>query len=159
MSRRAVLVLPPAALVALLLSSCYRVGGLYQVREVNVPIFDNASERRTLEFELTESVVQEMTRRGIRVNKGAGAPTLLGRILDIRGPSRVEGTDDVVLVGSLLVYVEIRLVDANQTVLWEDRKTESVSFSQARLESLDTARREVFDRLARWVVTHLEIEW
>ncbi len=152
--------IPLGPLAALALASCgYGWGGLYEIKDVRVPIFDNASERRTLEFELTDAVVCEMASRGFRVNSREATHTLSGRILEVRNPSRVEGKDDVVLVGSLAYTVEVSLVTADGKVVWADRKIESVSFAASRLESLDTARREILDRLARWIVVHFEKEW
>ena len=68
-------------------------------------------------------------------------------------------TTDQVVVGSLLFNVEIRLIDANGNELWKHARTEQVSFTTARGESFETARQRVFDRLARWVASHLEKQW
>ena len=152
---------PLALLLALATSSCgYEVGNLYEIRDVKVDMFDNQSERRTHEFDLTDSVVREISSRGIRVNAKDAAYTLKGRILDLRTPSLVDekGTDQV-LVGSLLMSLEIRLIDANGTELWKDHRAESSSFTVARGESFETARQKVFDKLSRWVVAHLEKQW
>ena len=151
----------PLLLLALAASSCgYQVGNLYEVRDVKVDIFENSSERRTHEFDLTDAVVREMAARGIRVNARDAAYTLKGRILDIRTPSVVDQKNtDQVVVGSLLFSVEIRLIDAHGTELWKDVRNETSSFTTARGESFETARQKVFDRLARWVVAHLEKQW
>ena len=151
----------PLLLLALAASSCgYEVGNLYEIRDVKVDIFDNSSERRTHEFDLTDAVVREMAARGIRVNARDAAYTLKGRILDIRTPSVVDQKNtDQVVVGSLLFSLEIRLIDAHGTELWKDIRNETSSFTAARGESFETARQKVFDRLARWVVAHLEKQW
>ena len=151
----------PLLLLALAASSCgYEVGNLYEIRDVKVDIFDNSSERRTHEFDLTDAVVREMAARGIRVNARDAAYTLKGRILDIRTPSVVDQKNtDQVVVGSLLFSVEIRLIDAHGTELWKDVRNETSSYTTARGESFETARQKVFDRLARWVVAHLEKQW
>lgn len=150
-----------ALIPAVLMAAC-RFGGLYEdYPDVRVEIFDNVSERRTHEFDLTAAVVQEMAARGIRVNKSKAAYTLKGRILDLRTPSVVDqARTDVVLVGSLRLHVEIWLVD-NRTgaTVWKDDRAEAVSFSSARGESFHSARQEMMDRVARWVVTHFEKEW
>jgi len=151
----------PPLLLALAASSCgYEVGNLYEIRDVKVDIFENNSERRTQEFDLTDAVVREMAARGIRVNARDAAYTLKGKILDIRTPSVVDQKNtDQVVVGSLLFSLEIRLIDAHGTELWKDVRNESSSFTTARGESFETARQKVFDRLARWVVAHLEKQW
>lgn len=148
-------------LLTLVSFSCsYEVGNLYEFRDVRVDMFDNVSERRTHEFDLTDAVIREISARGIRVNSRDAAYTLKGRILDMRTPALVnqKGTDQI-LVGSLLLSLEIRLLDANGNEVWKDHRAESASFALARGESFETARQKVFDRLARWVVSHLEKQW
>ena len=149
-----------AAILALLaLSSCYTVGNLYAIRDVKVKVFDNVSERRTQEFDLTDVVEREMISRGLRVN-GSDAPfTLEGRILDMRTPTVVSGPLNAVVVGSITLRLEIKLVNADGRQLWRDERTESVSFAAQRGQTFDSARFEAFDRLARWVVAHFEKEW
>lgn len=148
-------------LLALAGSSCgYEVGNLYEIRDVKVDIFENNSERRTHEFDLTNAVVHEIASRGIRVNAKDAAYTLKGKIQDIRTPPLVsQKNTDLTLVGSLLFSVEIRLIDANGNEVWKDHRIETASFTEARGESFETARQKVFDRLARWVVSHLEKQW
>jgi TolB-like protein len=148
-------------LLTLATCSCsYEIGNLYEIRDVKVDMFDNQSERRTHEFDLTDAVVHEISARGIRVNARDAAYTLKGRILDIRTPQLVDekGTDQV-LVGSLVLSLEIRLIDANGNELWKDRRAETASYTAARGENFETARQKVFDKLARWVVSHLEKQW
>ena len=148
-------------LLLLALSSCgYEVGNLYEIRDVKVDIFDSQSERRTHEFDLTEAVVHEIAARGIRVNAKDAAYTLKGKIQDIRTPSVVDQKNtDQVVVGSLMIALEIRLLDANGAEVWKDQRAESASFTTVRGESFESARQKVFDRLARWVVAHLEKQW
>lgn len=152
---------PSAAVppLLLLLASCYSVGGLYEIREVKVRVFDNVSDRRTQEFDLTNAVVHEMTAKGLRVNGSDASFTLEGRILDMRTPTVVTGDLDKVVVGSLALRVEIRLVNRDGKEVWKDDRTESVSFTSQRGQTFDSARHEAFDRLARWVTSHFEKEW
>ena len=148
-------------LLALAGASCgYEVGNLYEIRDVKVDVFENISERRTHEFDLTDAVVHEIASRGIRVNARDAAYTLKGKIIDIRTPPLVsQKNTDQTIVGSLLFSVEIRLIDANGNEVWKDHRSESSLFTEARGESFETARQKVFDRLARWVVAHLEKQW
>ena len=150
-----------ACFLALAGSSCgYEVGNLYEIRDVKVDVFENNSERRTHEFDLTNAVVHEIASRGIRVNARDAAYTLKGKIVDIRTPPLVnQKNTDQTIVGSLLFSVEIRLIDANGNEVWKDHRIEQASFTEARGESFETARQKVFDRLARWVVAHLEKQW
>lgn len=146
----------------LLLGACcgYRAGGLYETRDVRIETFDNVGERRTHEFDLTGAVAQEMVSRGIRVNRRDAPVTLKGRIEEIRTPPLVsQARTDQVTVGSLYYRVEIRLLQADGKERWKDERVESVSYTPSRGESAETARREMVDRLARWVVTRFEKEW
>lgn len=145
----------------LLLAACgYRVGGLYAYRDVRVELFDNVSERRTHEIDLTSAVLHELAARGIRVNPPGAPYVLRGRILDLRTPAVVdEKSTDEVLVGSLALRLEISLHTADGREVWKDVRTEAASFTRERGESFETARRKVFDQVARWVVTHFEKEW
>lgn len=154
-------VLLALGLVEGLLAACgYQVGGLYETRDVKVEVFDNVGERRTHEFDLTGAVVSEMTSRGIRVNRRDAPVTLKGRIEEIRTPPVVNQAEtDTLLVGSLHYRVEIRLVRADGTERWKHERVESVSYTPSRGESAESARKEMVDRLARWVVTHFEKEW
>lgn len=141
------------------LSSCgYELGPLHGIRDVRVEIFDNVSDRRTHEFDLTHAVIREMAAKGLRVNSSDARHTLTGRIVDIRTPSQVEGTDDVVLVSSLLFRVEVALTGPDGKTVWKDARVEAVPLVAARGETFESARREMFDRLARWVVTRFEKE-
>jgi hypothetical protein len=141
--------------------SCgYEIGNLYEIRDVKVDIFDNNSERRTQEFDLTDVVVHEIAARGIRVNARDAAYTLKGKIIDVRTPAVVDQRNtDNVIVGSALFALEIRLLDANGNEVWRDTRSESASYTAARGESFETAREKVFYRLAMWVVSHLEKAW
>jgi len=148
-------------LLALSVGSCgYEVGNLYEIRDVKVDVFENTSDRRTQEFDLTDAVVHEIASRGIRVNARDAAYTLKGRIDEIVTPALVtqKGTDQTV-VSSVRFSIEIRLIDANGSEIWKDRKIEQSSFTTARGENFETARQKVFDRLARWVVSRLEKQW
>ncbi|MBI4566048.1 MAG: hypothetical protein HY716_15280 [Planctomycetes bacterium] len=138
----------------------YVPGELLEHREVLVRIFDNVDERRTHEFDLTRSVMRELAARGVHVNTAEAPVELRGTIRLITAPSVVEGAGDVVVVGAVSFQLDVELVQrGTKKVLSRAQRTESASFSTARGESRETARQEVFDRLARWVVTRLEKDW
>jgi hypothetical protein len=150
-----------APLLGFALFSCgYEVGNLYEIRDVKVDVFENVSERRTQEFDLTYSIVHEISSRGIRVNARDAAFTLKGKILDIRTPALVDlKNTDQILVGSLSMTLEIKLIDSSGNELWKDVRTEGSSIAAQRGETFESARQKIFDRMARWVVSHLEKEW
>ena len=139
--------------------ACYDIGSLYDIRDFNIEIFDNVSDRRTHEFDLSQAIARELAGRGVRVRSTGAEHTLRGRIFEIRNPSVVEGKTDVVLVGSLQFHVEATLVGPDGKPVWSEERTETVSFAGARGETLESARREMFDRLARWLASRLEKGW
>lgn len=148
------------ALLAPAAACGYQAGNLYEVRDVRVDVFDNVSERRTYEFDLSGAVVRELTARGIRVNSRRAPATLKGTIEEIRTPPLVnQAKTDELLVGSLSYRVEIRLLGEDGAERWKDQRVESVVYTPSRGQSEETARREMVDRLARWVVSRLEKEW
>ncbi len=145
----------------LVLVSCgYHVGGLVAHRDVALEILDNQSERRTHEFDLSAIIAREMAGAGIGVNAPDSPVKLVGKILNFDSPSVVETGEDDVLIGSVAVHMEIALLDTRDNrVIWKEGRTESATFATARFESPDTAKQEVFARLARWVVSKLEKDW
>lgn len=101
-----------------------------------------------------------MAGAGIAVNSPDAPVEIVGTIADFREPAVIERGKDEVLVSSVAIRLEISLVRRSDgKVLWTDARTESATFATQRSESRETARREVLDRLARWVVTRLEKDW
>ena len=151
----------PSLLAITLFAGCgYRLGNLHSYERVRLRILDTRSERRTHEFELTHAIARELSGAGIRVNAPDFTHEILGEIIDIEHPSVVVDTQDVPIVGAVVIKLRIRIVDrtSGRTVLDEEH-VERAGFSSSRAESPDSARREVFDRLARWVTTRLESDW
>lgn len=137
----------------------YRKG----VETVAIPVFENLTTRRLQEFDLTNVVAREVvTRTPYRVAASpAGADLVIrGTILQFTQPALVQGETDSVLEGSVLVQLRIR-IESPRTgkVLVERHRTEWASLVYARGETVDTARAEVYDRLAQWVVRQLEEPW
>ena len=145
----------------LLFSSCgYHVGDLYEVKRLRLNLLDNTVERRTHEFDLSAVLAREIAGAGICLNPADATHELTGTIEKFREPALVETGKDVVLVGSISVTMRLRLtVRATGRILVDEQRTETASFSTDRGESRESAREEVFDRLARWVLTKLEKDW
>lgn len=150
----------PLAAALLLAAGCgYSVGpdALYAHRSVRVVVADNVTERRTHEFDLTQVVIRQLQAAGLRVNADDATARVLLTIADIREPTLVEGALDVVTVASVSFRVQLTLVDVatgRETQVGEHAESATV-----RGQTRDTARAEVFDRLARWVASKLEKEW
>ncbi|MBI2931870.1 MAG: hypothetical protein HYY16_09480 [Planctomycetes bacterium] len=135
-------------------------GALYAHSSVRVQVADNLDERRTHEFDLTQAVVRQLQAGGVRVNAPDATARLNLTIVGIDEPALVEGRLDVVQVGAVSFRVRLTLTDvATGKLLVTGEHAESASFAQTRGESRDTARQEVFDRLARWAASKLEKDW
>ncbi len=148
-------------LFPLLLLCCnYKAGGLLVHQRVGLEILDNRSERRVNEFDLSSLLAREMVGAGIVVNSPEAPVKLVGQIVNIYEPGIVETGQDDVLVGSVRIQLELSLVKTGSNeVIWKDTRIESALFSGVRQESSDTAKQEVFARLARWAVSKLEKDW
>lgn len=162
------------ALCLLALCGCgYTVGSPYkaEIRSVYVPIFTSSSNRRWLEYQLTESVQKQIqSRTHFRLaDEGEADTKLSGRIIDAtkRTLGMTGNSDPRELQMNLMVEVT-----------WEDTRTgeilrqervpisaESLQLAaQAELapevgQSLASATREVVDRLARNIVDMMEAPW
>ncbi|HZL72285.1 MAG TPA: hypothetical protein VFC86_07485, partial [Planctomycetota bacterium] len=121
-------------------------------------LFGSNSERRGHEFDLHKAVSKEFQAQGVAIDPAADIE-VRGLILDITAPTLVEDPSDRPQVGSVAVKVEITLISRPSGR--EIRKRvleESAPFSTPRFETLETARQQVIDRLARRVVSLLEKE-
>lgn len=144
-----------------LLFSCgYRVGNLYDTHSVRLNLLDSQSERRTHEFDLTTSLSREFLAAGIQVNSSDAEQELQGEIVDFRQPTLVVDDKDIPIVGTVMIRIRMKCTEPRTgRILWEEEHEESAAFSASRAESPSTARQEVFDRLARWVVSKFETNW
>ena len=137
----------------------YRKGA----ESVAVPVFENRTTRRGQEFDLTQVVAREVaTRTPFRVvGSPAGADLVLrGTIVQFSQPALVQSKTDEVLEGSVLITLQIQVVDGRTGKVLSDRsRSDWASLVPARGETVDTARFEVYDRLAQWVVRQLEEPW
>ncbi|MFO0982518.1 MAG: LptE family protein [Planctomycetota bacterium] len=153
--------LSAAALLAALLGCGYTQGSLIAEgnRRVAVPIFDNDTFYREMEFELTRTVVAEIERRpGVQVVREADADVILkGRITDLRQQVLSEDERDRVRESTATITVTVDLVDPHTGKVRKHFEVKDVSpFAAARGETLVTAQRESFLELARRIVWQLE---
>lgn len=165
--------LAPLLLVALATGCGYQVGAPFspEIRSVHVPIFKSNSNRRFIEYQLTESVQKQIQQRShMRLVKEDEADTrLTGRIIDLRKSAlgQTQFSDARELQVNLLVEVT-----------WEDLRTGKI-LAQQRVplppemlqlaaqaeyapevgQSLATGDQTVIDRLARNIVDMMESPW
>lgn len=169
---------PPARLLAFLCvlaaGGCgYTVGSPYraEIRSVYVPTFTSGSNRRWLEYQLTESVQKQIqSRTHFRLANEAEADTkLIGRIVDAN--KRVLGQTNNSDPRELQMNLQVE-------VTWEDARTGEILrqeqipitpdairlAAQSELapevgQSMASGTREVVDRLARNIVDMMEAGW
>jgi hypothetical protein len=148
----------------------YRMGNGYEpeIHSVYVPIFTSQSDRRGLEFQLTEAVQKEIQlRTPFRiVNEPAADTQLIGKIVNTRKRVLGETKNDDPRELQMSLTVEVR---------WENLKTgevlaeKRVPISQREIlliqnaefapevgQSLATAYQQVMDRMAREIVDLME---
>jgi hypothetical protein len=149
------------------------VGNAYgpEVRTIEVPIFQNDSFRRNIEFQLTEAVQREIqTRTPYRLAKGPGADTrLTGRIVDIRkdvlGETQFDDPRELQL--SLFVHVTWEDLRTGQLLASQEVPIQpqaiplvgQAEFAPEVGQSLATATQDATERLARQIVNMLETPW
>lgn len=160
--------------IGALLPGCgYMVGQSYspELRTVSVPIFENVTFRRGIEFQLTEAVQKEITRRTpYRLARGAEADTrLTGKIVDVRKDVLGETAQDdprelqvtyMVRVswedlrnGQILAQQEVPIAPADVPLVGQAEMAPEVG------QSLATATQDAVDRLARRIVDMMEVPW
>ena len=161
----------PLACLTLVISGCgYRMGNGFEpeIQSVYVPIFTSQSDRRGLEFQLTEAVQKQIQlRTPFRVVDQPAADTqLIGKIVNTRKRVLGETKNDDPRELKMSLTVEVR---------WENLKTgevlaeKRVPISQHEIlliqnaefapevgQSLATAYQQVMDRMAREIVDLME---
>lgn len=158
----------------LLLTGCgYTVGNGFSpdIKTVSVPLFENESNRRDLEYQLTEAVQKQIQNRTpYRLAKGEDADTrLTGRIIAVRKYVLGEDADDDPRQLQLSIMVR---------VTWENLRTGEVlakqevpvapeaiplmtqaEFAPELGQSQATATQTAIDQLARHIVNMMETPW
>jgi hypothetical protein len=162
------------ALLSLLLSGCgYTVGNGFSpdIKTVSVPIFENDTYRRGLEYQLTEAVQKEIQNRTpFRLAQGSDADTrLTGRIVQVRKDVLGENNDDD--PRQLQLSIMIR-------VTWENLRTGQIlatqevpvapeaiplqtqaGFAPELGQSQATATQIAVNQMAKQIVNLMEVPW
>ena len=151
----------------------YQVGAPFsrEVMTVHVPIFKSSSNRRFLEYQLTEAVCKQIQMRSHMrlVTESEADSRLSGRIIDLKKTAlgQTENSDARELQVNLGVEVA-----------WEDLRTGKIlkaeniqlppelvqlaaqaEFAPEVGQSLATADQTAIDRLARSIVDMMEVPW
>lgn len=151
----------------------YRLGGNYptEIRTVHVPVFKNESDRRGLEYMLTEAVQREIQKRTpFRLAKESQADTqLIGRITVAKKSLLGESRNDDPRILRLNLVATMSWQDINTGEVFSeytvDIPDESIAFTSRGTfapevgQSQATAYQEVINNLARDIVGRMETPW
>lgn len=161
-------------LILLAICGCgYSVGAPFspEIRSVHVPIFNSGSNRRFLEYQLTEAVQKQIQQRShFRLVKEDEADTrLTGRIIDLRKSAlgQTRNSDARELQVNLLVEVTWEDVRSGK-ILAQQRVplppemlqlAAQAEFAPEVGQSLATGDQTAINRLARNIVDMMETPW
>lgn len=161
-------------LLILSLSGCgYTVGKDFRtdIQSVAVPIFENTTNRQGIEYQLTEAVQKEITKRSqYRLSKGLNADTrLTGKIIGFRKDVLGETAQDDPRELQVTLMVQVRWEDLRTGELLAEQEmplspdalpiTGQSEFSPELGQSLATAMEDNLNLMARKIVNLMEVPW
>ncbi len=134
-----------------------------KINSIYIPIFENNTFRRGLEFDLTTAVKDEiMSKTRLRIAKKESADTILtGKITKVTEGMVSSNVLDNIVESRVTIYVDIKLVDSRtgRTLVDEKGLTRSAEFVVRRGENIKTASQESVAGLAETIVYQLEEMW
>lgn len=153
-------------ILIIVLSGCgYSTRSLLRqdVESIYVPIFDNDTFRRGLEFKLTKSVKDEILfRTKIKIVDREDADAVLyGKIADVQERVISENIADDIVEGSVTIFLDIKLVDARtgRNIMEKKGLQWKAEYIGRREEAVSTAENEAFVDIAERIVNLMEEEW
>lgn len=165
--------------LALLILACtimgcgYTVGTDFRqdIKTVAIPIFENETNRRGIEFQLTEAVQKEVTKRSqFRLAKGLEADTrLTGKIVGFRKDVLGETAQDDPRELQFSLMVRVRWEDLRTGTLLAEQElplspdaipmSVQAEFAPELGQSLATAMDDALHSMARKIVNLMETPW
>ena len=150
----------------------YATSGLYpeNLRTISVPIFQNRTFRRNIEFQVTEEVVKGLERAGFKVVPSARAETeLLGTIANYQKTGYgLDGYNNP-RGGNMLMQVSVRWIDKRSGKTLKDESlridpaatllTSSSAFVVDGGQSVATTNDQLAKEMARNVLALLQNPW
>ena len=151
----------------------YTVGKDFRtdIQSVAVPIFENTTNRQGIEYQLTEAVQKEITKRShYRLSKGLNADTrLTGKIIGFRKDVLGETAQDDPRELQVTLMVQVRWEDLRTGELIAEQEmpltpealpiTGQSEFSPELGQSLATAMDDALNSMARKIVNLMEVPW
>ncbi len=153
-------------LIFALISGCgYSTKSLIsrKINSIYIPVFDNSTFRRGLEFELTKAVKDEiMSKTNLRIVEKDSADTILyGTITSVTEGILTQNITDNIVESRVTINVDIKLEDrrTGRVLISESDLKNSAEFVVGRGETIDSATEEGLVELAKEIVYHLEEKW
>ena len=133
------------------------------INSIYIPIFENDTFRRGLEFDLTSALKDEiMSNTKLRILQKDSADTILtGRIMKVTEGMLSSNVEDNIVESRVTISVHIKLVDriTGRTLIEENNLKQAAEFVVNRGENINTASQESLALLAKVIVYHLEEKW
>ncbi len=133
------------------------------ISSIHIPIFENKTFRRGIEFDLTKAVKDEvMSKTNLRIAGINYADTILHVSVERVDESIItSGFRDSVVEAQMILFVDIRLVDirTNRTLIGKTGLSQSTGYIVKRGETLESAIEEGIVDLAETIVNLLGEKW
>ena len=134
-----------------------------KIDSIYIPIFENDTFRRGLEFDLTNAVKDEiMSKTKLRIAQKDNADTILtGKIKKVAESMLTSNVQDNIVESRVTIYIDIKLVDRRTGRILSEAKDlkRSAEFIVQRGENINTASQESLVLLAETIVNYLEETW
>lgn len=133
------------------------------VDTIYIPIFENETFRRDLEFGLTKELKDEvlsMTRLRI-VNKDSADTILSGIIREVQETILTQNTEDNIVENQITLFVDFKLVErsTDRILVHKERVLQRAEFIISRGETILSAYEEVLADMAETIVNLIEEKW
>ena len=133
------------------------------VETIYVPIFENNTFRRDLEFDLTKAVKDEvLSKTSLRIVKKDDADTVLyGTVNSLNEAILTQNTGDNIVENQIALFVDFKLIDMRTGKTLVERKdiSQLAEYVIARGETLDSAYEEGITDMAETIVNLIEEKW
>ncbi len=134
-----------------------------KINSIYIPIFENDTFRKGLEFGLTTAVKDEiMSKTKLRIVHKDDADTILsGRIVKVTESLLSSNFADNIVESRVTIFVDMKLVDrrTGRTILAVEGLDNPAEFIVNRGENINSASQESLIGLAEKIVSQLEEKW